>query len=98
MSAKATREADGKRLLNRHLKSAHYMQSRVISIDFNTRWPDVAAQHPWTKHESLVVKPDQLIKRRGKLGLINVNVNLDGAEEWVGKHMNKNTNVSTLPN
>ena len=93
MSAKAIREVDGKRLLNQHLKSSHFVRARVISIDENTRWSDVTAQHPWTKQEALVVKPDQLIKRRGKLGLVGVNLNLEAAEKWVGQRMNKNTNV-----
>jgi ATP citrate (pro-S)-lyase len=29
------------------------------------------------------VKPDQLIKRRGKLGLIKVDVDLNGVREWL---------------
>ena len=93
MSAKAIREVDGKRLLNQPLKASHFVSARVISIDENTRWSDVAAQHPWTKQEALVVKPDQLIKRRGKLGLVGVNLKLEAAEKWVGQRMNKNTNV-----
>lgn len=31
-------------------------------------------QHPWLLTEQLVVKPDQLIKRRGKLGLLGINL------------------------
>ena len=37
--------------------------------------------------QPLVVKPDQLIKRRGKLGLVKVNTNLKGAQEWVTERM-----------
>jgi len=39
--------------------------------------------------QKLVVKPDQLIKRRGKLGLIKVNASLKEVQTWVSEHMNK---------
>jgi ATP citrate (pro-S)-lyase len=41
----------------------------------------------------LVVKPDQLIKRRGKLGLIKGNVDLQGAKDFVQQTMNKEISV-----
>ena len=34
---------------------------------------------PWTKEELLIAKPDQMIKRRGKLGLIKIKTDLDQA-------------------
>jgi len=40
-----------------------------------------------------VVKPDQLIKRRGKLGLIKVNVGLEEVKAWVNERMNKDVQV-----
>ena len=49
--------------------------------------------------QKLVVKPDQLIKRRGKLGLILVNSDLKGVKEWVSQRIGKDTQVGrrTLP-
>lgn len=44
--------------------------------------------------QKLVVKPDQLIKRRGKLGLIKVNVNLQEAKKWIDERMGKDIQVS----
>ena len=41
-----------------------------------------------------MVKPDQLIKRRGKLGLIKVNVSYDDAIAWIGEKMGKEIQVS----
>ena len=35
---------------------------------------------PWTKEELLIAKPDQMIKRRGKLGLIKIKTDLDQAQ------------------
>ena len=46
--------------------------------------------------KSLVVKPDQLIKRRGKLGLLKVNVNWDGAKDWLGERRGKEIEVKIV--
>ena len=40
-----------------------------------------------------MVKPDQLIKRRGKLGLIKVNTDLEGVKTWVQERMGKDIQV-----
>lgn len=39
------------------------------------------------------MKPDQLIKRRGKLGLIAVNKNLNQVKEWVAERMGKDQQI-----
>jgi hypothetical protein len=41
-----------------------------------------------------VVKPDQLIKRRGKLGLIKAGVDLQGVQDWLAGKLNKDFQVS----
>jgi succinyl-CoA synthetase beta subunit len=46
--------------------------------------------------QSLVVKPDQLIKRRGKLGLIKVKASLEEVKQWIGDRMGKDQEVSML--
>lgn len=46
--------------------------------------------------QKLVVKPDQLIKRRGKLGLILVNAEFNGVKDWVNQRLGKETQVSPL--
>ena len=43
--------------------------------------------------QKLVVKPDQLIKRRGKLGLIKVNTDLAGVKQWVTERMGRDQQV-----
>uniref|UniRef100_A0A8C8DSY6 ATP-citrate synthase n=1 Tax=Oryzias sinensis TaxID=183150 RepID=A0A8C8DSY6_9TELE len=43
--------------------------------------------------QRLVVKPDQLIKRRGKLGLIGVNLDLNGVKNWLKPRLNKEATV-----
>ncbi|CAG8478411.1 4696_t:CDS:2, partial [Acaulospora morrowiae] len=39
--------------------------------------------HPWLLTDKLVVKPDQLIKRRGKSGLLLLNADWQQVKEWV---------------
>ncbi|XP_054156443.1 ATP-citrate synthase-like [Oppia nitens] len=92
MSAKAIREATGKDLLNRYLKGT-VSTSRFASVTEDTDFNDLIAQNPWLKHERLVVKPDQLIKRRGKLGLILVNADIDGVKKWVSERMSKDIQI-----
>jgi ATP citrate (pro-S)-lyase len=43
--------------------------------------------------QKLVVKPDQLIKRRGKLGLIKVNADFSTVKSWVIERMGKDQKV-----
>ena len=43
--------------------------------------------------QKLVVKPDQLIKRRGKLGLIKVNANFGEVKQWVQEKMGRDMQI-----
>jgi len=44
--------------------------------------------------QRLVVKPDQLIKRRGKLGLVGINLTLDQVKVWLKQRLGQETTVS----
>ncbi|XP_076240765.1 ATP-citrate synthase [Calliopsis andreniformis] len=94
MSAKAIREATGKDLINRKLASGtNAVKCRFVTITEQTNWADVVIENPWLQTEKLVVKPDQLIKRRGKLGLIKVNANLATVKQWIAERMNKDQQI-----
>jgi ATP citrate (pro-S)-lyase len=41
----------------------------------------------------LVVKPDQLIKRRGKLGLLGLNLDWYGVKKWISERAGTVTKV-----
>ena len=43
-----------------------------------------------------MVKPDQLIKRRGKAGLVGVNYDLKKVKSWVSERMNKSIKVEVV--
>ncbi|KAJ1915839.1 ATP citrate lyase subunit 1 [Mycoemilia scoparia] len=52
--------------------------------------------HPWLTNGStkLVAKPDQLIKRRGKSGLLLLNADWSAVKQWVTERAGKEINVS----
>lgn len=61
----------------------------------NTITPD-AALPAWVKSTKLVAKPDQLIKRRGKAGLLKLNADWADAKEWIVQRAGKPQKVSPL--
>lgn len=94
MSAKAIREASGKDLINRNLSSGTAAaKCQFASVTEGTDWTELLASNPWLQTEKLVVKPDQLIKRRGKLGLIKVNADFPAVKSWVEEHMGKDQKI-----
>ncbi|CAB3370651.1 Hypothetical predicted protein [Cloeon dipterum] len=94
MSAKAIREATGKDLLNRFLSpSSGAALCKFAAVDESTKWEALVAANPWLQTEKLVVKPDQLIKRRGKLGLIEVNCDLATAKSWIEQRIGKDIKI-----
>ena len=87
MAHKAIREADGKRLLARLIKGYSNGQfdisDKVVTVGPDTDMTKLPDQYKWLATEKLVVKPDQLIKRRGKNNLILVGANYDQAKKWI---------------
>lgn len=92
MSAKAIYEAKGKELLNNFLEGAS-IKNKFAVVTSDVNWGQLTDDHPWLKTEKLVVKPDQLIKRRGKLGLIKAGTDLAGVQEWLKPKLGQNFTV-----
>uniref|UniRef100_A0A3Q2QHI4 ATP citrate synthase n=1 Tax=Fundulus heteroclitus TaxID=8078 RepID=A0A3Q2QHI4_FUNHE len=95
MSAKAISEQTGKEFLYKYISTSAAVQnrSRYANVTPETDWGRLTQDHPWLLTERLVVKPDQLIKRRGKLGLVGINLDLQGVKEWLKGHLMKETTV-----
>ena len=55
------------------------------------------SQHPWLLSKKLVVKPDQLIKRRGKGGLLALNVTWQDVKLWISQRAGKEVEVMNQP-
>merc|ERR1712142_748598 len=84
----------GKRLLYCQLEAnCGAAVCRFASVTTETDWDKLAAENAWLNSEKLVVKPDQLIKRRGKLGLIKVNANFTEVKEWVIERMGRDQQI-----
>ena len=49
--------------------------------------------HPWLLTAKLVAKPDQLIKRRGKSGLLLLNADWADVRTWITAHAGKDVVV-----
>uniref|UniRef100_A0A8C2WFD5 ATP-citrate synthase n=1 Tax=Cyclopterus lumpus TaxID=8103 RepID=A0A8C2WFD5_CYCLU len=95
MSAKAISEQTGKEFLYKYICTSAAVQNRFryASVTAETDWERLTQEHPWLLTERLVVKPDQLIKRRGKLGLVGINLDLQGVREWFKARLMKETTV-----
>jgi ATP citrate (pro-S)-lyase len=93
MAAKAIREAKGKQLLSQFL-TANVAPVQSATVTSNTSWDQLVAANQWLTTQKLVVKPDQMIKRRGKLGLIKVNVDLPEVKKWIAERMDKEIQVN----
>jgi ATP citrate (pro-S)-lyase len=94
MSAKAIREFDGKHLLGHFLGSP----IKAVQLDFDQAsfdqvFAEAEQSHPWLLTEKLVVKPDQLIKRRGKAGLVGINLDWSGVRQWIMERARKTIKV-----
>ncbi|XP_078501561.1 ATP-citrate synthase isoform X2 [Lissotriton helveticus] len=96
MSAKAISEQTGKEFLYKYICTSAAVQNRFkyARVTYDTEWDRLVQEHPWLLTESLVVKPDQLIKRRGKLGLVGVNLNLDQVKSWLKPRLGKETTIA----
>ncbi|CAE6405971.1 unnamed protein product [Rhizoctonia solani] len=112
MSSKAIREFDAKLLLAYWLprapayagteavtKTFVYPTPKVAQIAWdaatNTITPDTQLP-PWVSTEKLVAKPDQLIKRRGKAGLLCLNKTWDESKPWIVERAGKPVQVESV--
>lgn len=100
MAQKAIREADGKkmmaRLLGDYTGGRYSIEDRYIKIGPDTDLTKVPEESPWVESERLVVKPDQLIKRRGKSKLLLLNAKWAEAEKWIKEKRGKQLTVGNV--
>ena len=99
-ACKVIREIDGKRILARWLgkytDDAQSFDARNVQITHGTDWDELLLQNPWLGSCKLVAKPDQLIKRRGKNGLLKLNATYEEAKLWILERMNKEVNIDKV--
>lgn len=69
------------------------MDDRSVLVTPMTDLEIIANEEPWLLTTPLVVKPDQLIKRRGKAGLVGLKLDWDGVQKWINERMEKEIQV-----
>jgi ATP citrate (pro-S)-lyase len=84
------------RLLKEYTNGAYTIENKFLSIGPQTDLKKLPITHKWLTQGKLVVKPDQLIKRRGKSKLLLLNADWKEAEKWIKERMNKPVTVGTV--
>jgi ATP-citrate lyase beta-subunit len=93
MAQRGIREYDAKRLMARYM--GEYSEGRfsfpgkLVLIDPKTVIEVLPREHAWLLNDRLVVKPDQLFGKRGKLGLVLVDGSFEDVKGWVRARMNQ---------
>jgi len=96
MSAKALHEYYGKQIITNHISkygSDDAAPFKGVLITPDTDMESLPKDNPWLLEMPLVAKPDQLIKRRGKLGLVKVKVDFKTACDWIKERMGKDFSI-----
>jgi len=102
MATRMVSEYDGKRMLARWIpelsQGDHDIMDKFVRVkeDDLRQTDQLAKENPWVLTDKLVVKPDQLIKRRGKAGLVGLNLTWDQAMDWIRERMNKEVTVDKV--
>jgi len=107
MSVKAVREYFGKELFSRWISEytdgehkfnykGVLVTPQVLDKTKGQTWDLILEENPWLNEQKLVVKPDQLIKRRGKAGLIAINKSFEEVRGWVMDRICKDVQVESV--
>ena len=88
MSQSPIREYNAKQILKKQLsiKSDQCLfdfESRSALVVPGTSFDELVQENSWLTAEKLVVKPDQLFGKRGKHGLIGLNLDYQGVQDWI---------------
>src|SRR3989338_2448300 len=94
MARRKIREYDAMQLLAEHLsKDGVSIEWKGILVSPDTDLAILPEHYPWLLTTSLVVKPDQLFGKRGKLGLIAVNCSFEKVKGFLSIHRNKERTI-----
>ncbi|EPS59393.1 hypothetical protein M569_15412, partial [Genlisea aurea] len=91
MARKKIREYDSKRLLKEHFKriSGSELEIKSAQVTESTDLKELVDKEPWLSSTKLVVKPDMLFGKRGKSGLVALNLDLAGVGAFVKLRLGK---------
>ncbi|GJT78824.1 ATP-citrate synthase alpha chain protein 1 [Tanacetum coccineum] len=91
MARKKIREYDSKRLVKEHYKriSGNELVIKSAQVTESTDLNELIEKEPWLSSSKLVVKPDMLFGKRGKSGLVALNLDLAQVAEFVKARLGK---------
>nr|GLL32730.1 ATP-citrate synthase alpha chain protein 2 [Ipomoea trifida] len=89
MARKKIREYDSKRLLKEHFKrlAGYDLAIKSAQITESTDFNQLQEKEPWLSSTKLVVKPDMLFGKRGKSGLVALNLDLAQVASFVKERL-----------
>ncbi len=101
MSRKKIREHDAKKMLSANLGKYGYagLQLEVALADekaVSDNFTELVSRNPWLKTKKLVVKPDQLMGKKGKHNLVLLDADFDTAKKFIKENMGKTTEVQGI--
>lgn len=76
--------------------SSRQVKAEMLQGGAEAGFAKIEQDNPWLASTPLVVKPDQLIKRRGKAGLLAVNKTWPEVQAWISERMGKSQEVSQM--
>ncbi|KAL4373509.1 hypothetical protein AHAS_Ahas05G0088900 [Arachis hypogaea] len=96
MARKKIREYDSKRLLKEHFKrlSGRDLQIKSAQVTSSTDFAELQEKEPWLSSSKLVVKPDMLFGKRGKSGLVALNLDLAQVASFVKERLGTEVEMS----
>jgi ATP-citrate lyase beta-subunit len=100
MAQKAIREYDAKKILQKlwrdYFGDTIVYGGKAVPVTPDSDWDQLKAENGWLQSGRLAVKPDQLIGKRGKHGLILLDADIETVRQWVLERMNKPVTVGQV--
>ena len=100
MAQKAIREYDAKKILQErwgeYFGETVVYAGKAVRVTPETDWNRLQAENGWLQSGRLAVKPDQLIGKRGKNGLILLDADFEAVKKWVLERMNKPVTIGQV--
>lgn len=100
MAQRAIREYDAKKMFARlwqnYFDIPWTLSGKIVQVTPHTDLEKLKNENEWLGEEKLVVKPDELIGKRSKHGLILLNADFAEAKKWIYEYRGKPVNVGPI--
>ena len=91
----ASIQCDVTRLVAAEQGSVQQQQEAMAAFvkSLQAQFTQAEAANPWLQGVKLVCKPDQLVKRRGKNGLLGINLDWEGVKAWISQRAGRKIKI-----